>query len=59
MVINSAHEELKKIQEANQEPEIIEIEYSDTKQTIRREALKLLKEWGYDEPPESNFIKMN
>ena len=59
MVINSAHEELKKIQEANEEPEIIEIGYSDTKQTIRREALKLLKEWGYDEPPESNFIKVN
>ena len=29
-----------------------EIKYSDTDQTIRREALKLLKEWGYDEPPE-------
>ena len=59
MVINSAREELKKIQEANEEPEIFEIEYSDTKQSIRREALKLVQEWGYDEPPESDFIKMN
>ena len=38
--------------QAEEGPVTVEIKYSDTDQTIRREALKLLKEWGYDEPPE-------
>ena len=44
-------EELKKEMQAQEGPVEIQIKYSDTDQTVRREALRLLKEWGYDEPP--------
>jgi len=37
--------------QAQEGPVEIQIKYSDTDQTVRREALRLLKEWGYDEPP--------
>jgi len=52
VIIETIREELKKQSEAEETPVTVEIKYSDTDQTIRREALKLLKEWGYDEPPE-------
>ena len=52
MVIENAREELKKEMQAQEGPVEIQIKYSDTDQTVRREALRLLKEWGYDEPPE-------
>src|SRR6056300_1653679 len=52
MVIETAREELRKRSQAQEGPVTFEIKYSDTDQTIRREALKLVKEWGYDEPPE-------
>jgi len=52
VVIETVQEELKKQREAQEKPIKVNIKYSDTDQTIRREALKLLKEWGYDEPPE-------
>ena len=51
VIIETIREELKKQSEAEETPVTFEIKYSDTDQTIRREALKLLKEWGYDEPP--------
>ena len=51
MVIENAREELKKEMQAQEGPVEIQIKYSDTDQTVRREALRLLKEWGYDEPP--------
>ena len=50
-IINTEREELKNKQEAEEEPVKIKIKYSDTDYTIRREALKVPKEWGYDEPP--------
>ena len=52
MVIENAREELKKEMRAQEAPVEFQIKYSDTDQTVRREALRLLKEWGYDEPPE-------
>ena len=58
MVIETARVENKKREEANKEPEIIEVKYSDTDEYIDREARKLAKKWGYEEPPEGNFIRM-
>jgi len=52
VITETIREELKKQSKAEEMPIEFEIKYSDTDQTIRREALKLLKEWGYDEPPE-------
>ena len=52
MIIETARDELKKQIQAQEGPVEFKIKYSDTDQTNRREALKLLKEWGYDEPPE-------
>ena len=52
MIIETARDELKKQMQAQEGPVEIQIKYSDTDQTVRREALRLLKEWGYDEPPE-------
>ena len=52
VVIEEVREKLKKERQAQEGPVKINIKYSDTDQTIRREALRLLKEWGYDEPPE-------
>jgi DNA-binding CsgD family transcriptional regulator len=52
MVIEEVREKLKKERQAKEGPVKFQIEYSDTAQTIRREALRQLKEWGYDEPPE-------
>jgi predicted transcriptional regulator len=58
MVIETARVENKKREEANKEPEIIEVKYYDTDEYIDREARKLVKKWGYEEPPEGNFIRM-
>ena len=52
MVIEEVREKLKKERQAQEGPIKVKIKYSDTDQTIRREALRLLKEWGFDEPPE-------
>ena len=52
MVIENAREELKKEIQALEGPVEFQIKYSDTDQTVKREALRLLQEWGYDEPPE-------
>ena len=52
MIIEDIREKLKKERQAEEGPVKFEIKYSDTDQTIRREALKLLKERGFDEPPE-------
>ena len=52
VVIEEVREKLKKERQAQEGPIKFKIKYSDTDQTIRREALRLLKEWGYDEPPE-------
>ena len=52
MIIEDIREKLKKERQAREGPVKIQIKYSDTDQTIRREALRLLKEWGFDEPPE-------
>ena len=52
MIIETARDELKKQMQAQEGPVEIQIKYSDTDQTNRREALRLLQEWGYDEPPE-------
>ena len=52
MVIEEVREKLKKERQAQEGPVKIHIKYSDTDQTIRREALRQLQEWGYDEPPE-------
>ena len=52
VITETIREELKKQSEAEKAPVKFQIKYSDTDQTIRREALKLLKEWGYGEPPE-------
>jgi hypothetical protein len=52
VITETIREELKKQSKAEEMPIEFEIKYSDTDQTIRREALKLLKEWGYGEPPE-------
>jgi predicted transcriptional regulator len=51
IIIDSAREDLKKIHEDNEGPVTVEVKYSDTDQTIKQEALKLVQEWGYDEPP--------
>ena len=52
MVIENAREELKKEMQAQEGPVEFQIKYSDTDQTIQREVLRLMKERGYDEPPE-------
>tara|TARA_B110000003_G_scaffold245313_1_gene254993 strand:- start:38 stop:520 length:483 start_codon:yes stop_codon:yes gene_type:complete len=52
VVIEEVREKLKKERQAQEGPVKINIKYSDTDQTIRREAIRLLEEWGYDEPPE-------
>ena len=52
VVIEEVREKLKKERQAQEGPVKVKIKYSDTDQTIRREALRQLKEWGYDEPPE-------
>ena len=52
MVIENAREELKKEMQAQEGPVEFQIKYSDTDQTVKREALRLLQEWGFDEPPE-------
>ena len=52
MIIETARDELRKQIQAQEGPIKFKIKYPDTDQTNRREALKLLKEWGYDEPPE-------
>ena len=52
MIIETARDELRKQIQAQEGPVEFQIKYSDTDQTVRREALMLLKEWGYDEPPE-------
>ena len=52
VIIEDIREKLKKERQAQEGPIKFNIKYSDTDQTIRREALRLLKEWGYDEPPE-------
>ena len=52
MIIETARDELKKQMQAQEGPIKFNIKYSDTEQTNRREALRLLQEWGYDEPPE-------
>ena len=53
MIIENAREELKKEMQAKEGPVEIQIKYSDTDQTIEREALKLQQEWGHDEPPKN------
>ena len=58
MIIETAHAENKKREEANKGPEVINVKYYDTDEFIDREARKLAKKWGYDEPPEGNFIRM-
>ena len=52
MIIETAREELKKEMQAQEGPVEFQIKYSDTDQTVKREALRLLQEWGFDEPPE-------
>ena len=52
MIIDTIREDLKKQMQAQEGPVEIKVKYSDTDQTNKREALKLLQEWGYDEPPE-------
>ena len=52
VIIEDIREKLKKERQAQEGPVKFQIKYSDTDQTIRREALRQLKEWGYDEPPE-------
>ena len=52
MIIETARDELKKQIQSQKGPTEFKIKYSDTDQTNRREALRLIKEWGYDEPPE-------
>ena len=52
MIIDTIREELKKQIQSQKGPTEFKIKYSDTDQTNRREALRLIKEWGYDEPPE-------
>ena len=52
MIIENAREELKKEMQAQEGPVEFQIKYSDTDQTVKREALRLLQEWGFDEPPE-------
>ena len=52
MVIEEVREKLKKERQAQEGPVKFQIKYSDTDQTVKPEALRLLQEWGYDEPPE-------
>ena len=52
VIIEDIREKLKKQMQAQEGPVEFKIKYSDTDQTNRREALRLLQEWGYDEPPE-------
>ena len=52
MIIENAREELNKQRQAQEGPTKFTIKYSDTEQTINREAMRRMKELGYDEPPE-------
>ena len=52
IIIENAREELKKQRQAQEGPVKFNIKYSDTEQTIRPRSMRLLKELGYDEPPE-------
>jgi predicted transcriptional regulator len=58
MIVDTARVENKKREEANNGPEVINVKYYDTDEYIDREARKLVKKWGYEEPPEGNFIRM-
>ena len=51
MIIETVREELKQQMQAQQGPMEVNVKYSDTDQTIRREALRLIEDLGYDEPP--------
>ena len=51
MIIETVREELKQQMQAQQGPMEVNVKYSDTDQTIRREALSLIEDLGYDEPP--------
>ena len=51
MIIESAREELKQQIQAQQGPMEVNIKYSDTDQTIRREVERFVKDLEYDEPP--------
>ena len=51
MIIETVREELKQQMQAQQGPMEVNDKYSDTDQTIRREALRLIEDLGYDEPP--------
>ena len=52
MIIENAREELKKRQQAEKGSVSFKVGFYDTKKIIHQEALKLLKERGYDELPE-------
>ena len=58
MIVDTARAENKKREEANNGPQVIDVKYYDTDEYIDREARKLVKKWGYEEPPEDNFIRM-
>ena len=51
MIIETVREELKQQMQAQQGPMEVNVKYSDTDQTIRREALRLIEDLGYDEQP--------
>ena len=51
MNIETVREELKQQMQAQQGPMEVNVKYSDTDQTIHREALRLIEDLGYDEPP--------
>ena len=51
IIIETVREELKQQMQAQQGPMEVNVKYSDTDQTIRREALRLIEDLGYDEPP--------
>ena len=52
IMINTVLEDIKKRQQAEEGPVSFKVGFYDTKKIIRQEALKMVKEWGYDEPPE-------
>ena len=51
MIIETVREELKQQMQAQQGPMEVNVKYSDTDQIIHREALRLIEDLGYDEPP--------
>ena len=51
MIIETVREELKQQMQAQQGPMEVNVKYSDTDQTIHREALRVIEDLGYDEPP--------